>query len=334
MRASYTLVALVSALPLLSSATASAHFGLTVPPSTKPADKDGKGAPPCGPDTAQAGTPMAVQGGHDLDISFDEGVSHDGFYRIALSLRPLSEIYDLGKVPTPGKFFPVDNVVKDKDGNILPPDKSTGVQSASAEFAANPVFPVLADNMFPHTGAATRPWLGKVKLPNVNCDRCTLQVIQFMAKHGWNDGGGYFYHHCAEIKITADPALPIFDPAAPGGTGGSGGMGGSGGAAAGAGGSNGGNGGASAGTGGISAGGTPATGGTTASTTAGTATTAGTTTSGTAGTPGAAGTAANPGTGAPQDDSSCGIAKRSQGTASALAALGILFALGRRRRAR
>ena len=317
MRASYTLVALVSALPLLlSAATASAHFGLTLPPAVKPADKDGKGAPPCGPDSGMAATPTAAQGGHDLMISLDETVAHDGFYRIALALKARTE-------------FPVDNVVYDSKNMILPPNGKPLGTSDHADTTATPKFPILVDNLFPHKGAPMKPWLGKVTLPNVNCDRCILQVIEFMAGHGWNDPGGYFYHHCAELKITADPALPIFDPAAPGGTGGAGGGGGGGGA----GGSNGG-----AGAGGVGVitagtGGAIPTGGTAGATTGGASTAgAGTTAGSSATTAGAGGTGL--GTATTQDDSSCGIAKRSQGAPSALAALGLLFALGRRRRAR
>jgi hypothetical protein len=29
-----------------------------------------------------------------------------------------------------------------------------------------------------------------------------------MAEHGYNNPGGYFYHHCAALQITADPAKP------------------------------------------------------------------------------------------------------------------------------
>jgi hypothetical protein len=48
-------------------------------------------------------------------------------------------------------------------------------------------------------------------------------VIEFMHPHGYNgdagknDGGGYFYHHCADLKITADPNLPLFTPPVDGG---------------------------------------------------------------------------------------------------------------------
>jgi hypothetical protein len=30
-----------------------------------------------------------------------------------------------------------------------------------------------------------------------------------MAEHGYNKDGGYIYHHCAVLRITADPAKPI-----------------------------------------------------------------------------------------------------------------------------
>ena len=52
-------------------------------------------------------------------------------------------------------------------------------------------------------------WETDVKLPNINCDKCTLQVVQFMAEHGHNMDGDYSYHHCADLKITANPKLPI-----------------------------------------------------------------------------------------------------------------------------
>jgi hypothetical protein len=30
-----------------------------------------------------------------------------------------------------------------------------------------------------------------------------------MADHGYNVPGGYSYHHCAALEITADPAKPV-----------------------------------------------------------------------------------------------------------------------------
>jgi hypothetical protein len=144
-------------------------------------------------------------GGSKLMLQVNETVYHPGFYRVALAIKSRSEL-------------PPDNVVKDANGKVLAPD-STGT-SATAEYQTNPVFPVLADNLWPHT-TSTKTFSGEVTLPNVNCDKCTLQVIEFMAQHGSNGPkAGFFYHHCADLKITADPSKPIFDPTASGGAGG------------------------------------------------------------------------------------------------------------------
>lgn len=324
MRASHTLIALASGLPLLlGAATASAHFTLMSPPNG--ASADGKGAPPCGPDTGDT-VVTPVTGGSQIMLNVKETVRHGGFYRVALALKSCKK--DVAGMP---KCFPDNNKVYDKNGMLLAP---TGPgDSDHADIDPAPKFPILADGLFPHTQAAdgTGPdYTGMINIPNVTCDKCTLQVIEFMAPHGPNGSAGYFYHHCAELKITADPGKPIFDP---NGTGGSGAGGSGAGGAAGTAGtaSTGGSGGAAAGTAGTSAGGTAATTAGTASTTAGTAsTTAGTaTTAGTGGT----GAVTPPGGGGAEDDGGCGIAKRTQGGASALAALGLLFALVRRRRA-
>ena len=208
---------LALSVPLLTLAVpASAHFDLTMPPSIAKSTEGGKGPAPCGPDVATTGTPTAVTGGKPLMLNINETTPHPGFYRFALSLT---------SPPT----FPADNVVKNQQGVvILPTDKQA--LSFSADFEDPAKFPVLADHLFVHTdgGVQSFPSMkfpGVVTIPNLNCDKCTLQVIEFMANHPSNgDSAGYFYHHCALLKITADPALPIFDPnAAAGGAGGTGG---------------------------------------------------------------------------------------------------------------
>src|SRR6185369_15961007 len=85
MRASHTLIAVASSLTLLlGAATASAHFTLVSPP-TPAGSKDGKGNPPCGPDTAD-GVVTTVMGGAPLMLNIKETVRHGGFYRVALAL--------------------------------------------------------------------------------------------------------------------------------------------------------------------------------------------------------------------------------------------------------
>jgi hypothetical protein len=205
---------LTSAIALLGlTSTAEAHFVLMSPAPTNPADTtQGKGGLPCGPDMAMAATPTAAQGGHTILLKLVETVPHNGFYRVALSINSRTEI-------------PLDNVVYDasKPPKILSPNGPAGT-SASAAFESPPfVFPVLADNLFPHMGTGMMTFMANIMLPNVNCDHCTMQVIEFMWPHGYNgtpglnNGGGYFYHHCADLKITADPAMPIFTPGTDGG---------------------------------------------------------------------------------------------------------------------
>lgn len=179
------------------SGAAHAHFNLVMPPPADSATDGGKGAPPCGP-TSVSGVVTAVQGGHALTVSLNETVLHPGHYRIALSINSRSEL-------------PPDPVaVMDANGN-----------SVSAPFEDPAVFPVLADDVFDHkTGTTPIPFSTQVMLPNVTCSKCTLQVIEFMAMHGPNPGGGFYYHHCADLAITADPSMPIFDPNATSGSGG------------------------------------------------------------------------------------------------------------------
>jgi len=74
------------------------------------------------------------------------------------------------------------------------------------------VAPVLADGLFEHRqrpAAMPTLWETDVDLPNLNCDHCVLQVAQFMEEHAFNNPGGYTYHHCAIMKITADASKPL-----------------------------------------------------------------------------------------------------------------------------
>ena len=168
-------VILASTIALLGlTSTAQAHFILQAPPQTNPGDAtQGKGSPPCGPDTMMAATPTPAQGGHPLMIKVLETVGHLGFYRVALAINSRSEI-------------PVDNVVYDKNNKVLPPSGVPSGTSDHADIEMPAKFPVLADGLFSHETSSPNqmPYMGEVMLPNVNCDRCTLQVIEFIAAFG------------------------------------------------------------------------------------------------------------------------------------------------------
>ena len=186
-----------SAAVLLAPSIVDAHFTLIAPESWLVQNRlgDPQKAAPCGGTSADPGTPTnivgKVQGGQMLHVKVQETVYHPGHYRIALAVNSRAE---------------------------LPPDPETttreterGPWSVSARIQ-NPVQPpVLADGLWAHTdrSAIAQPFETDVMIPNINCEKCTLQIIQFMAEHGRNRDGDFSYHHCADLQITADPSKPL-----------------------------------------------------------------------------------------------------------------------------
>ncbi len=178
-------------------AAAGGHFKLLEPASwLVESDRgDPQKAAPCGGDAKDKGTPSTTigkaVGGTKLHLKVLETIYHPGHYRVALAVNSRDE---------------------------LPPDPPTtermterGPLSVWAAVQSPPQIPVIADGLFPHFTRPTQPqtYEADVQLPNITCAKCTLQVIQFMAEHGYNQPGGYSYHHCADVQITADPARPI-----------------------------------------------------------------------------------------------------------------------------
>jgi len=170
--------------------TASAHFKFLEPPSAWITENGGKGVLPCG-EGIPSGTVTKAQGGHPFTIRLLEFIPHPGHYRIALSVNSRAEL------------------PKDPEAAM-----DANMRSISAAIDPNPKPPVLVDGAFVHTTTPRNTeWKMDVMLPNLNCEHCTLQVIQFMAQHALNPGGGFNYHHCADLQITADPKLPPADKA-------------------------------------------------------------------------------------------------------------------------
>jgi hypothetical protein len=174
---------------------AGAHFRLLEPQSWIVENQlgDPQKLGPCGGTSADGGMPTnivgKVKGGQKLHVKVQETVYHPGHYRIALAVNSRAE---------------------------LPPDPSTtsrdsdkGPMSLTAAIQNPPKIPVLADGLFVHTARTTDPFETDVQLPNISCEKCTLQIVEFMAEHGLNKDGGYFYHHCADLQITADPAKAL-----------------------------------------------------------------------------------------------------------------------------
>jgi len=193
---------------LASVATTSAHFKMLTPaPWVITNDLgDPQKVGPCGGDAKGVNDPILskavtkVVGGSLLPLKIQETIFHSGHYRVALAVNSRTE---------------------------LPPDPyaaekwtERGLYSVWGQIQSPPQVPILADGLFQHypkpgEPASQRPktpmapWETQIEIPNINCAKCTLQVVQFMADHVYNQPGGYAYHQCADLQITADPAKPI-----------------------------------------------------------------------------------------------------------------------------
>lgn len=176
-------------------ASLDAHFTLLEPASWLVENKlgDPQKMAPCGGTSADAGTPTnaigQMKGGQKLKIRVLETVYHPGHYRIAFAVNSRSEL--------------------PSDPDVVTKDSDRGPRSVSAAIQNPPKPPVIADGLWAHTARTTEPFETEIELPNINCRKCTLQIIQFMAEHGKNPDGDYSYHHCADLQITADTAKPI-----------------------------------------------------------------------------------------------------------------------------
>ena len=185
-------------LTVVVPAATYAHFRLLEPASWIVENERGdpQKAGPCGGTNADWGKPSyvigKVTGGQKLHVRIQETVYHPGHYRVALAVNSHNEL-------------PLDPETTTRDSE-------KGPWSVSALIQNPPQIPVLADGLFVHATRPTGqlpPWETDVQLPNINCPKCTLQVVQFMAEHANNNPGGYSYHHCAELQIAADPTKPM-----------------------------------------------------------------------------------------------------------------------------
>ena len=184
----------------LIPATISAHFKLLEPASwiTESERGDPQKMAPCGGDPKGTHTLSGIVGkavgGSMLHLKVQETIYHPGHYRVALAVNSPEEL-------------PPDPVTTERT-------TAKGPYSVWAVIQSPPQLPVLADGLFQHyvrppKDAPMQVWETDIRLPNISCKKCTLQVIQFMAEHAFNNPGGYSYHHCAELQITADRSKPL-----------------------------------------------------------------------------------------------------------------------------
>jgi len=186
----------VGAAALAAPLVGSAHFILMQPKSWIEENQlgDPQKLGPCGGTSKDAGMPTGavtpVTGGELLHLKVHETIYHPGHFRVALAVLDRAEL-------------PPDPEDVTKEG-------PRGPISVSAKIDPNPKPPVLLDGIWEHhVRQPGQEFETDVKIPNINCDHCSLQIIQFMEEHGVNPDGRFTYHHCADLKVTANPKMPI-----------------------------------------------------------------------------------------------------------------------------
>jgi len=167
--------ALVAAALLAGALPARAHVRLVSPVSRY---GDEMKVPPCGRAgglrTAEVTT---LRPGQTVTVVFDEFIDHPGYYRIAFD---------------PGG-----------DGHLAAPVWD-GQSVASPAFTNPPDVLILADHI-PDT-TLTHGEV-PVQLPDLECDACTLQLIEVMTDKPPFDGGDDFYYQCADLVLSRTAAL-------------------------------------------------------------------------------------------------------------------------------
>jgi hypothetical protein len=193
MRMTATRLAIAAACAI-TAAEANAHFKLLEPASW--IEEDDRGDPqklaPCGGTVdnpgVRSGAVTEVRGGEMLRVVVDETIYHPGHFRIALARRP--------------NWLPDDPVATLKE-------TERGLRSDAAVIEQSPEPPIIVDGLWPHNERHTGIWETEIEVPNIECEGCFLQVIQFMADHPGFREGGFSYHHCAVLNITANPEQPL-----------------------------------------------------------------------------------------------------------------------------
>lgn len=167
------LICAAFALLLAAPWPAAAHLGLSWPPSRHGADVLKRG--PCGVTGSQRGEVVTVlEPGAQLDLVWDEYVDHPGHFRVAFDV--------------------------DGDDDFVDPPCLSGCRSRQPVIELYSTPGVLLD------GIADTPRGGpggvRVTLPDVECEGCTLQVIQVMYdKPPYTLPGNDIYYQCADLAL-------------------------------------------------------------------------------------------------------------------------------------
>lgn len=162
------------------AAPAGAHLGLESPTSRYGPNVLKEG--PCGvPGGQRSNNVTVLEPGASIEVVWDEYVDHPGHFRIAFDA--------------------------DGDDDFVDPPCLSGCNSRTPEIELYSRASVLLD------GIADTPRGGEgsamVTLPDIECERCTLQVIQVMYdKPPYVIPGNDIYYQCADLVLRRSAPLP------------------------------------------------------------------------------------------------------------------------------
>lgn len=163
--------AVAIALATLAS-PARAHLALEFPPSRYGADVLKQG--PCGVSGGGRGTVVTeLPSGSALTVVWNEYIDHPGYFRIAFDA--------------------------DGDDDFADPVCLADCATRTPAIGLYVNDAVLLDGIADTDGGESRV---SVRLPDVECDRCTLQVIQVMTdKPPYTSPGNDIYYQCADLVL-------------------------------------------------------------------------------------------------------------------------------------
>ena len=163
----------------LVAPAAHAHITLKYP-ARRPAGDIKLG--PCGA-VPKGSSPTVLEPGATITVTWDETIQHPGHYRIAF----------------------------DVDGEDFPEPTSYDDVKAPVPFDLGNGASVLVDDIGDKTGPfiGNTPYEQSITLPDVECETCTLQVIQVMTeKVPYTVNGDDVYHECADIALRRTGGVP------------------------------------------------------------------------------------------------------------------------------
>jgi hypothetical protein len=177
---------LALSVALFAASPAAAHIGLISPPSRY--GQDILKFPPCGLGGGQrTNNVLVLEPGATIDVRWDEYIDHPGHFRISFDDNGDDDFVD---PPCLSRCNTTDPVI---------------------EFNSNST--VLLDNIpdTPRGGESTV----RVTLPDIECENCTLQVIQVMTdKPPYETPGNDIYYQCVDLALRRSVPLPTASPTA------------------------------------------------------------------------------------------------------------------------